>query len=120
MAAGHVAALEKGRAGERYLLAGDNVDMNGFFAQLAETSRRGARRACTSPTRRRRALGRMLWAWAELTGAEPLLTHEVVDVFREHWAYTSAKAERELGYRPTPLRDGLRRTLDWLRSAPAA
>jgi nucleoside-diphosphate-sugar epimerase len=62
----------------------------------------------------------MLYAWAELTGMEPLLTHEVVGVFREHWSYTSAKAQRDLGYRTTSLRDGLRRTLDWLRSDAAA
>ena len=66
------------------------------------------------------ALGWMLYAWAELTGQPPLLTHEVVGVFREHWAYTSAKAERELGYGMTPLREGLRRTLDWLRPPAAA
>ncbi len=34
--------------------------------------------------------------------------------FLEDWAYTSAKAERELGYRITPLREGVARTLDWL------
>jgi nucleoside-diphosphate-sugar epimerase len=119
VAAGHVEALEKGRAGERYLLAGDNVDMNGFFARLAETSGVAAPRLHI-PYAAASAMGWMLYAWAELTGAEPLLTHEVVGVFREHWAYSSAKAQRDLGYRTTPLRDGLRRTLDWLRSAPAA
>jgi nucleoside-diphosphate-sugar epimerase len=119
VAAGHVDALEKGRAGERYLLAGDNVDMNGFFRELAEASGVAAPRLHI-PYAAAGALGWMLYAWAELTGAEPLLTHEVVGVFREHWAYTSAKAQRDLGYRTTSLRDGLRRTLDWLRSAPAA
>ena len=57
----------------------------------------------------------LLYAWAELTGQPPLLTHEVVGVFREHWAYSSAKAERELGYRTRPLREGLERTVRWLR-----
>ncbi len=38
-------------------------------------------------------LGFTLHAWAELTGQPPLLTHQVVDVFREHWAYSSAKAQ---------------------------
>jgi nucleoside-diphosphate-sugar epimerase len=65
-------------------------------------------------------LGHGLVLWAELTGHPPLLTHEVVNVFREHWAYSSAKAERELGYRPTPLREGLRRTVDWLRAQGVA
>ena len=62
------------------------------------------------------ALGYALYLWAELTGLPPKLTHEVVGVFREHWAYSSARAERELGYRPTPLREGLRRTVEWLRA----
>jgi NAD+-dependent farnesol dehydrogenase len=119
VAAGHVDALEKGRPGERYLLAGENVDMNGFFGQLAETSGVAAPRLHI-PYAAAGALGWMLYAWAELTGAEPMLTHEVVGVFREHWAYTSAKAQRDLGYRTTSLRDGLKRTLDWLRTAPAA
>ncbi|HEU0107853.1 MAG TPA: SDR family oxidoreductase [Vicinamibacteria bacterium] len=119
VAAGHVDALEKGRAGERYLLAGENVSMNDFFRLLAEASGVPAPRLHI-PYAAASALGWMLYAWAELTGMEPLLTHEVVGVFREHWSYTSAKAQRDLGYGTTPLRDGLRRTLDWLRSDAAA
>jgi len=119
VAAGHVDALEKGRAGERYLLAGENVSMNDFFRLLAEASGVPAPRLHI-PYAAAGALGWMLYAWAELTGLEPLLTHEVVGVFREHWSYTSAKAQRDLGYRTTSLRDGLRRTLDWLRLDAAA
>ena len=119
VAAGHVDALEKGRAGERYLLAGENVSMNDFFRLLAEASGVPAPRLHI-PYAAAGALGWALYAWAELTGMEPLLTHEVVGVFREHWSYTSAKAQRDLGYRTTSLRDGLRRTLDWLRSDAAA
>jgi farnesol dehydrogenase len=114
VAEGHALALEKGRKGERYFLCGENVAMTGLFETLRDV-------AGVAPPRRHipypvaSALGYSLYAWAELTGREPLLTHEVVDVFREHWAYSSAKAEGELGYRRTPLRDGLRRTVDWLR-----
>src|SRR5262249_408863 len=119
VAAGHVAALERGRAGERYLLAGENGAMTDFFAVLAEVAQVAPPRMHI-PYAAAGAMGWLLYAWAELTGQPPLLTHEVVGVFREHWAYSSAKAERELGYRVTPLKEGLRRTLDWLRSAPAA
>src|SRR5262249_51535024 len=38
VAAGHVAALERGRAGERYFLTGPNESMNGLFATLAEVA----------------------------------------------------------------------------------
>ena len=119
VAEGHALALEKGRRGERYFLCGDNVSMNGLFEKLQSV-------AGVAPPRRHipyalaSALGWSLYAWAELTGRDPLLTHEVVNVFREHWAYSSAKAERELGYRPTPFEDGLRRTVDWLRDSRLA
>ena len=115
VARGHVAALEKGQKGDRFFLGGPNVDLNGFFKTLQEV-------AGVAPPRRHipyavaTLLGAALYGWAELTGQPPLLTHEVVGVFREHWAYSSAKAEDALGYRPTPLKEGLRRTLEWLRA----
>ncbi len=114
VAAGHVAALERGRRGERYFLCGENVTMNGLFETLQGVS--GARPPKVHiPYPVAAVLGRSLWAWAELTGHPPLLTHEVVDVFREHWAYSTRKAEAELAYRPKPLAEGLRLTVDWLR-----
>jgi NAD+-dependent farnesol dehydrogenase len=119
VALGHASALERGQAGQRYFLGGDNVTMNGLFAALAKV-------AAVPPPRRHipyaaaSALGFAMWTWAELTGHPPQLTHEVVNVFREHWAYSSAKAERELGYRRTPLEEGLRRTVEWLRQTGAA
>jgi nucleoside-diphosphate-sugar epimerase len=63
------------------------------------------------------ALGWSMYLWAELTGHPPQLTHQVVGVFREHWAYSSAKAEKELGYHATPLEEGLRKTVTWLRES---
>jgi NAD+-dependent farnesol dehydrogenase len=114
VAEGHLHALERGRAGERYFLAGENVDMDGFFARVEElTGRPAPRRHIPYPVAW--TLGACMWAWAELTGHEPRLTHEVVNVFRHHWAFSSAKAEKELGYRPRPLREGLQLTLEWLR-----
>ena len=42
-------------------------------------------------------------------------------VFREHWAYSSAKAERELGYRPrAAARRAARGRVEWLRETRAA
>jgi len=90
--------------------------MNGFFAVLEEVAgTRPPSRYIPYPVAS--ALGFTMYAWAELTGHPPLLTHHVVDVFREHWAYSSVKAERELAYRRTPLKEGLRRTVEWLRAS---
>jgi farnesol dehydrogenase len=115
VADGHLAALERGRAGERYVLAGENVTMDGLFATLREVANVQPPRLHI-PFAVATALGYACVLWAEMTGHPPLLTHEVVGVFREHWAYTSAKAERELGYRPRPLREGLAQTMEWLRN----
>jgi NAD+-dependent farnesol dehydrogenase len=119
VAAAHVAALERGRKGERYFLAGENVSLVDLFARLEALT------GVAAPKRRipyavASVLGRAMHLWAELTGATPELTHEVVGVFREHWAYDSGKAAAELGYRRTPLAEGLKVTLDWLRTLDAA
>lgn len=115
VAEGHVAALERGKAGERYFLGGDNVAMNDFFRTLEEVAGVAPPRTHI-PYAVAWLMGLALYAWADLTGLPPLLTHQVVGVFRQHWAYSSGKAERELGYRPTPLKEGLRRSVEWLRA----
>jgi farnesol dehydrogenase len=111
----HAAALSSAQPGSRYFLAGENVAMTRFFEVLAEVSGVAAPRRHI-PYGAASALGYLMYLWAELTGLPPQLTHEVVGVFREHWAYSSERAIRELGYRPTPLREGLRRTVEWLRA----
>jgi farnesol dehydrogenase len=113
VARGHVLALEKGRAGERYFLGGPNHSHRELFAMLGELA--GSPPPRQIPFAAASAVGFSMWLWAELTGHPPELTHREVGVFREHWAYDSGKAQRELGYHVTPLRDGLQRTLEWLR-----
>ncbi len=53
--------------------------------------------------------------WAQAFGGTPQLTPDLVEVYRHDWAYSSAKAGRELGYQPRPLAEGMGQTLDWLR-----
>lgn len=119
VADGHVRALEKGRRGERYFLCGENVAMNDFFRTLERVS--GARPPRLHiPYAAASGLGFALWAWAELTGHPPLFTHNEVGVFRHDWAYSSKKAQAELGYAPRSLEDGLRATVDWMRAQGVA
>jgi len=112
--AGHLAALEKGRLGERYVLGGENATNDQLFKLVEELTGKPAPRIHI-PYSLAAFMGRAALGLAWLTRIPPLLTHEVVEVFRHEWAYSSAKAERELGYRPTPLREGLRRTLEWMK-----
>ncbi|MCZ6649896.1 MAG: NAD-dependent epimerase/dehydratase family protein [Acidobacteria bacterium] len=116
VAAGVVAALERGRIGRGYILGGENATLNQFMATLSQVSGKPA------PTRHIPYgvawwLGRLQWAWAEISGRPPELTHQVVDIYRESWAYDATRAREELGYTITPLAQGLADTVAWLRAA---
>ena len=52
---------------------------------------------------------------AELFGVEPELTDGVVGIYRHEWAFSSERAQRELGYRITPFETGIASTVEWLR-----
>ena len=113
VAHGHVEALERGRKGERYLLAGDNATLTELFAAA---SRRAGRDLSPRklPYGLSRLVGRAMWLWADMTGKMPDLTHQAVGIFEHHWAYRSDKAIKDLAYRVRPLGEGIGATVDWL------
>ena len=45
------------------------------------------------------------------------LTPDLVDVYRHDWAFSSAHAEKELGYRARPLSEGLASSVAWLKES---
>ena len=111
--AAHLTALEHGKPGEEYALAGDNQSLNEFFRVLAELT--GVRRPVRHlPFWAGKIAGSMEVARAKWFGHAPQLTPGVVEIFRHDWVYSSAKAERELGYRVTPLEEGVKNTLEKL------
>ena len=116
---GHLLALERGAPGARYVLGGENADYVRLFKLLESITGQPA------PTRHlpfwaMKMAGRMMVWRAALTGIEPIITDEVVRIYEHDWAYSSERAQRELGYRITPLEEGLRRTVTWLRETSAA
>lgn len=114
VAAGHLLALEKGRPGAGYILGGENATGDQFFGMLRELTG-VAPPQLAIPYWVAEAAGRALRVGAYLTGIPPLLTDGVAATFRHEWAYSSARAVRELGYRITPLREGLRLTVEAMR-----
>ncbi len=112
--AAHLAALERGKLGEEYLLAGDNRSLNEFFRVLAELSGVG-RPVRHLPFIAGKMVGALEITRAKLFGRPPQLTPGVVEIFKHDWVYSSAKAARELGYHITPLEEGLAKTLSHFR-----
>jgi dihydroflavonol-4-reductase len=116
VAAGHLLAFEKGRIGERYILGGENLTLQQLLATIAELAGRRAPRL-RLPRAPLMPLAYAAERVAHLTGREPLLTLDGLRMSRHHMFFTSAKAERELGYRSRPYRDGVVDALAWFRTA---
>jgi dihydroflavonol-4-reductase len=115
-ARGHVAALEKGKTAERYILGGENLTLK----QILDTL--GAISGLPSPTLKlpyfvayaaglvdETVSGRLL-------GREPRATVETVRMGKKKMWASSAKAERELGWKLVSADDALRRAVDWFRA----
>ncbi|HTS68042.1 MAG TPA: NAD-dependent epimerase/dehydratase family protein [Terriglobia bacterium] len=106
----HLAALEKGKPGEEYLLGGDNRALNEFFRVLSYLTNI-RQRVRHLPFALGKLVGAMEVARARAFGHTPQLTPGVVEIFKHDWVYSSAKAARDLAYQAPPLEEGLRMTL---------
>jgi farnesol dehydrogenase len=102
----HLTALEKGKLGEEYVLAGDNRSLNDFFRVLANFThvRHPVRHI---PFALGKLVGVMEVVRARAFGHPPQLTSGVVEIFKHDWVYSSAKAIRDLNYWVAPLEEGL-------------
>lgn len=115
-AAGHLAALLRGRIGERYILGGENVHLGDMLADIARIVGR-------SPPRLRlpiAAVYPVAWGaelWAHLSGREPFATRDGLRMARQTMFFSDAKARRDLGYTSRPYREGIVDAISWFRTA---
>lgn len=116
IAKAHVAAATQGRAGESYLLGGDDT-------RLADMARGAAELLGIKPPRLvapagvLRLIGSAVGMLTPASTAEPLMTRELAHLMCVSTLCDSRKAERELGFRSTPLRECLVDCHAWLRQA---
>jgi dihydroflavonol-4-reductase len=115
-ARGHIAALEKGKAGNRYILGGENLTLKQILDQL------GVITGLPSPKLKLP----YFFAFAtgvvdeaitgRLLGREPRATVETVRMGKKKMFASSAKAEAELGWKIVPVDNALRRAVEWFRA----
>jgi len=109
----HLAALERGRFGERYILGGENLTLKQILDRLAALT------GLPSPTMRVPHAVAMAFAFfdemvtGKLRGKEPRATVEAVRMGRKMMWASSAKAERELGWKVVPVDGALRSAVEW-------
>src|SRR5229473_5319280 len=114
-ARGHIAALGKGKSGERYILGGENLTLKQILDKLAKIT------GLPSPTVKlpyvvAYAAGAVDEMFSgRLLGREPRATIETVRMGKKKMWASSDKAERELGWKNIPVNDALRRAVEWFR-----
>ena len=115
-ARGHVAALERGKSGERYILGGENLTLKQILDRLGKIT------GLPSP----KVKLPYVFAFAAgvvdeaITGGilhrEPRATVDTVRMGKKKMFASSDKAERELGWKIVPVEDALRRAVDWFKA----
>ena len=122
VASTHSAALEQGRSGERYILGGENLTLKQILDKMSTIT------GLPSPTMRVPNAVAMIFAFFDETitgkirGLEPRATVEAVRMGQKKMFASSAKAQRELGFRIVPVYPALRAAIEWFQAhgyAPA-
>lgn len=116
VADGHLAALRKGKTGERYILGGENVS---FAAMLGEIARIVGRKAPRIKLPRGPLMPIAFGAEqiAKFTGKEPFVTMDGLRMSRYRMFFRTEKAERELGIKARPFAQGLEDAIRWFRDS---
>lgn len=113
VAQGHLLAEERGRVGERYILAGENVTIQETFRRISRLT--GTRAPWLKVGHRFvSVVGLGVEGAAKLTGRPPLFTRWKAHKLVDYYVYMSSeKAQRELGYRFRPFDEILQRCRAW-------
>jgi dihydroflavonol-4-reductase len=111
---GHLRAAERGRAGQRYLLACRNLDVKTFAGIVAEAAHVPAPR-WRLPYHLAVAAAAMTECAAWLTRSEPWLPRQAVHPRYSGQQLDNSLAVRELGLPQTPVETAVRRAVDWFK-----
>lgn len=120
VADGHLRAFDHGVAGERYILGGENLTLRDILQAIAALTGQRPPALCLP------CLAIVPIALAAecvarfITGKEPFVTHDGLKMARKKMFFTSAKAERELGYRYRPAVAALREAVAYFNAPLAA
>ncbi len=108
--AGHIAAYYKGRPGQRYILGGENLTYREIFAIIADVLGRPNSKLPLPP-----AAAVAVAFIAEVFGLSSKLSPDAARAGELTFFFSSAKAERELGYRILPFRSAVEQAVQWYR-----
>jgi hypothetical protein len=112
---GHIAAMEKGIIGNRYILGGEDKSFNEFFKTLKELS--GVHHKMVRlPQKVIKFYSHFEAFKTKLTGLAPVFLPEFADRLLLNQKYSSQKATEQLGYKITPFAEAMCKTIDYLKA----
>jgi dihydroflavonol-4-reductase len=114
VAAGHLLAYERGSAGERYILGGQDMSLREILEVIARIQGRDPPRV-RLPYGVVLPLAHLAEGFAKLSGRSGRITLEGVRMSRKKMFFSSAKAARELGYRWRPPQQAFEDAIRWFR-----
>ncbi len=114
VASAHLAAVEKGRNGERYILGGERCSMPEFISEISRLM--GIKKQPKAiPTVILKFLAHLPVLIASITGKEPNITPEMISwMTRKGVTFSDNKAISELEYKPTSAKEAIKDCYDWL------
>lgn len=112
---GHILAMAKGIGGEKYILGGENISYTELFKTIRSISGTKAKIIETPK------IIILLWAFLQWLlyftfNKEPVVTKKAIRTIFCNKTFSSRKAILQLGYQVTPLREGLRQTIHFLKT----
>lgn len=112
---GAIAAAEKGRSGEKYILSGHYLSLTDLSSTIGKITGRKTPSLIGSYFLAHIGLP-FIAAWSWLKAEDPLYTRNSLEILKSSNTRVSCeKARRELGYSARPIEETLSDTLNWFR-----
>jgi nucleoside-diphosphate-sugar epimerase len=112
---GHILAMAKGIGGEKYILGGENISYLDLFKTIRSLSGTKAK-LIQAPKFITQIWTVLQWIQYKITRKEPFATLKAVKHIFCNKTFSSEKAIRQLGYQPTPLKEALNKTIQFLKT----
>ena len=113
-AEGHLLAMEKGVAGQKYILGHRNLTLKEILEMLARATGLKAP-TVRMPNAVAMGVAVVCTGWSRVTGKPPLVSVEAVKMSRKKMFFDSAKAVRELGLPQRPVEEALAKAAEWFK-----
>ena len=114
VAMGHLLAFERGTIGERYILGGTNLAFSDILEIVANIVGRPAPKI-KLPRGPLYPIAFGMEIAARLTGWEPIVTMDALRMSKKKMYFSTAKAERELGYKARPATEAIADAITWFK-----